>query len=173
MAEISLDDLWGNTTNVKSLTLEHHMAAQRGGFADFFIPFLATDKLKDAALNGQSGDIKFLKNQLVPLVNAISAQDDFATADVVRRFSPLLSSAHLSTAKDPISEIVLAETLVKNIYKLLTEGSKITVLDLLKAVNTSNLLQVPDNLALHLLADNEQFLDEDDNLESGANDYKV
>ena len=40
MADVTQDELWLDAVNVKSLTLEHHMAARRGGFADFFIPFL-------------------------------------------------------------------------------------------------------------------------------------
>lgn len=173
MAGIAQDDLWLNSTNVKSLTLEHHMAAHRGGFADFFIPFLGVDKLKDAALNGQSSDIAFLKNQLVPLINSIIIQDDFAIADFVRRFSPLLSPAHLSAVQDPISEIILAETLVKELHVLLTSGSNVTVLDLVKAVSKNNLLQVPDNLSLHLLEMEGRFFEEAEDVDSESNEFIV
>lgn len=173
MANVTQDDLWFDTANVKSLTLEHHMAAHRGGFADFLIPFLSVDKLKDAALNGQSSDIKFLKDQLVPLINAINIQDDFAIADIVRRYSPLLSPTHLSASQNPISEIVLAETLIRELNELLTGDSTVTVFDLIKAVNKNNLLQVPDSLSLHLLEINEQFLDTDDDIESEGHEFKV
>ncbi|MFT6390323.1 MAG: DNA helicase-2/ATP-dependent DNA helicase PcrA, partial [Cellvibrionaceae bacterium] len=45
MAEFANDNLWKDSKENKTLTLEHHMAAQRGGFSSFFSA-LYIDKLK-------------------------------------------------------------------------------------------------------------------------------
>ena len=38
MAEVTSDDEWMSAQAVKVLTVEHHMAARRGGFDGFFEP---------------------------------------------------------------------------------------------------------------------------------------
>jgi DNA helicase-2/ATP-dependent DNA helicase PcrA len=39
MAEQAADTEWNNKQSVMVLTLEHHMAARRGEFENFFCPF--------------------------------------------------------------------------------------------------------------------------------------
>lgn len=151
MAVDANDELWRNSDSVKSLTLEHHMAALRGGFADFLIPLLSVDKLKDAALNGQSSEIKFLKNQLLPLMEAIGFADDFAIANIIRNHSYLLSVEHLKGHEDPIGEIRLADSLVEELNGLQSTNPKLTLLDILKFISEKSLLSIPDTFKTYFV----------------------
>lgn len=60
MAEITNDNSWSNAEGgAKVLTLEHHMAARRGGFIDFFEPLYKVDKLSTGLLDGTLSGISF------------------------------------------------------------------------------------------------------------------
>ena len=48
MAEVTSDHEWRNQQAIKVLTLEHHMAARRGGFDGFFEPLYKVDSFKTA-----------------------------------------------------------------------------------------------------------------------------
>ena len=53
MAEITSDNQWsGDNQEIKMLTLEHHMAARRGGFSDFFEPLYEISTFKTGLLDG-------------------------------------------------------------------------------------------------------------------------
>jgi DNA helicase-2/ATP-dependent DNA helicase PcrA len=158
MAEDTDDQLWCSPEKVKILILEHHMAAQRGRFADFFLPLLKVDSLKDAALKGNGREIQFLKNQLVPLWRGIENQDDFAVANVIRNYSPLLSPSFLKEHPKAMDIIRCLCASVEYLRNLIKKSPRL--LDLLLAVSQHDLLVIPDIFYSQL------FIKETKNIES-------
>jgi DNA helicase-2/ATP-dependent DNA helicase PcrA len=87
MAEITSDDEWsGDNQEIKTLTLEHHMAARRGGFNDFFEPLYQVSKFKTGLLDGTLSGIPFFSQQVLPLVKSLQAEDRFAVARIGKFF---------------------------------------------------------------------------------------
>ena len=68
MAKITGDNKWiGEDADVKTLTLEHHMAAKRMGFSEVFEPLYNIDKLKTGLLDGTLSGMNFFTNTILPL----------------------------------------------------------------------------------------------------------
>jgi DNA helicase-2/ATP-dependent DNA helicase PcrA len=145
------DSGWADSTKVKTLTLEHHLAARRGKFDDFFVPLLAVDKLKDAALNGTSNTINFLVLQLLPLILEIGNQDDFAIANIIRRYSPILSADNLDGHSDPVAEIQRANSAVIELAELLSKPIRHSIVSILILIKKLGLLSLPESFEPHLI----------------------
>ena len=100
MAEVTSDDEWMNQQTIKVLTLEHQMAARRGGFDHFFEPLYSIPRFKTGLLDGTLNGIAFFTQQVLPLVQAMKSGDKFAVARVVKEHSPILSPKELSDSKN-------------------------------------------------------------------------
>ena len=145
MAEITSDDQWsGDNQEIKTLTLEHHMAARRGGFNDFFEPLYQISKFKTGLLDGTLSGIPFFSQQILPLVQSLQSQNSFAVARIVKKYSPLVSANTLKTSESSLDEIRKADNAVKSLFSLWDGDSDPALIDLLKAVAASDLFAIPD-----------------------------
>ncbi|WP_158227390.1 UvrD-helicase domain-containing protein [Pseudomonas syringae] len=162
MAKCTGDDAWTDSESVTALTLEHHMAAKRGGFSDFFLPFLEVERLRDAAINGESEDIRFLTLQFVPLIVAIRREDDFEIATIMRRYSPLLAGSNLVLSDDPISVLRTAQVYIDRIKLALDSDVGCTIIEICSLLKEGMILRLPETFAIHLGADLSINLPEDD-----------
>lgn len=150
MAQTSLDESWNNLKEVKCLTLEHAMAANRGGFAEFFLPLARVEKLRDAALNGTSREVKFITDQLLPLVRSINADALFETARIVKSFSTLLRSDNPDFLDDPLAVISSADESAEKLKEYLHHNEEASLLEVLKIIHDTRLLEIPDKLLVHI-----------------------
>lgn len=168
MAEISGDGNWScSKESVKILTLEHHMAANRGGFSSFFDPLYAVDKLKTGLLDGSLTGIPLFANQVIPLVKAIKNDDQFTATRIVRKYSPLLRKEVIRNSKSPREEIFKANNAVNRLLSLWAEGNTPSLNDILKEINHTSLFQIPESLMpivnrLNLKLDDHTFNIEDE-----------
>lgn len=145
MVEITSDDQWaGDNQEIKTLTLEHQMAARRGGFNDFFEPLYQISKFKTGLLDGTLSGIPFLSQQILPLVQSLQAQNSFAVARIVKKYSPLVSADTLKTSESSLDEIRKADNAVKSLFSLWDSDSDPSFIDSLKAVAASGLFAIPD-----------------------------
>ncbi len=165
MAELTGDDLWiGERSSQKVLTLEHHMAAQRGGFSNFFIPLYGVEKLKTGLLDGSNSGISFFSEKVLPLVNSLEAGNHFSVSKIVNKYSPLISKEHLEQSSEPKSDLIKAKRAVDALYSLWNEDSDPTLISIVKKIHTSNLFPVPELLALIAERPEHHYEDsEDDN----------
>ena len=148
MAEITSDDQWsGDNQDIKTLTLEHHMAARRGGFNDFFEPLYQISKFKTGLLDGTLSGIPFFSQQILPLVQSLQAKNRFAVARIVKKYSPLVSANTLKTSGSSLDEIRKADNAVKSLFSLWDGNSDPDLIDLLKEVVASSLFAIPDVFA--------------------------
>lgn len=161
MAEYTQDIAWRNNASVISLTLEHHMAARRGDFADFFLPFMDFDRLRDAAISGDSQEIKFLTLQLAPLLEAIAHGNDFEIANLMRRYSPVLQSSNLALEDDPIKALHDAQAHIDNIKSTLETTPPPSIIKICELLHAGRILRLPESFILHLNTD-EKFVSADD-----------
>lgn len=151
MAEITDDPLWSNSDgDVKTLILEHHMAALRMGFLEMFEPLYQVDRLKTALLDGSLPGLRLFSEQVLPLVRAKQNNDDFAVAAIVRKFSPLLTKATLKTLADlgidQLVQVKEAREAVEQLMVLWSNNAEPRFLDILRCINQTKLFEIPESL---------------------------
>lgn len=145
MAEITSDNQWsGDNQEIKVLTLEHHMAAKRSEFSDFFEPLYQVSKFKTGLLDGTLSGIPFFSQQILPLIKSLQAEKGFAVAKIVKKYSPLVSVDTLKTSESPLNEVRKADAAVKSLFSLWEGDSEPSLIDSLKAVAASGLFSIPD-----------------------------
>ena len=147
MAVITRDQNWNNAqADIKILTLEHHMAAKRGGFSIFFDPLYKVDKLKTSLLDGTLAGITLFAKQILPLVRANQAGEKFEVSRIVRKNSPILKKENLEACVNSIAEIGRANDATKKLFALWEGQTEPTMNDILKEVFRSGLFQIPEVL---------------------------
>ncbi|MXW15166.1 MAG: ATP-dependent helicase [Rhodothermaceae bacterium] len=144
MAEVSSDNEWLSQQAVKVLTLEHHMAARRGGFDRFFEPLYRIDNFRTGLLDGLLNGIPFFAQQVLPLVHAMRSNDRFAIARVVKDHSPIIFPERLSKSTTPLKEIRKAAKSVESLLSIWYDGADPILLDILKLIYDQDLFKIPD-----------------------------
>lgn len=145
MAAQSGDADWNAREKCKILTLEHHMAASRMGFATMFDALGGVDGFRTGLLDGTLPALRFFTSSVLPLVVAQQAGDKFSVAKVVRETSPLLSVQTLKDAPDQRKQLQLARAAVEHLLKL-WDGGEPTCGEILTNVAESSLFSLPDSL---------------------------
>lgn len=146
MAEFTNDMLWTDPKENKTLTLEHHMAAQRGGFSNFFNA-LYVDKLKTGLIDGTLSSISFFSQRVLPLINSLEVNNQFAASRILNNHSPLMIKEKFENSENPKAEIKKAKEAVDALYSLWENDSDPTLQSILKEIYRSGLFKVPDSLA--------------------------
>ena len=147
MAEVTSDNEWTNPQAIKVLTLEHHMAARRGGFDGFFEPLYKVNDFKTGLLDGTLRGIAFLAQQVLPLIQAMQSEDRFAVARVVKHHSPIVVPERLSGSTTSLEEIRKAGRSVESVFSLWDDGADPALLDVLKVIDDEGLFGIPDVFA--------------------------
>ena len=171
MAKITSDDEWRNQQAIKVLTLEHHMAARRGGFDGFFEPLYKIDKFKTGLLDGTQSGIAFFAQQVLPLVQAMQSEDRFAVARVVKGHSPIVAPERLSGSATSLEEIRKAGRSVESVFSLWDDGADPVLLDVLKVIDHEGLFGIPDVFA-PILSDADGQEEEAESVPADAEDDK-
>ena len=145
MAEITSDNQWSeDKQDIKTLTLEHHLAARRGGFSDFFEPLYKISNFKTGLLDGKLSGIPFFSQQVLPLVKSLQAGNKFAVAQVIKENSPLVSADALKDSESSLEEIRRADTAVQSLFSLWDSDTDPLLIQALKEIASSNLLSIPE-----------------------------
>lgn len=145
MAEISKDEKW--ITETKKLILEHHMAANRLGFNEFFCPIYNVEKFKNGVLDGSLMQIKFFTSIIIPLIQAHQSNNSFEEMKIIRKYSPLMSKKNFN--KDTKCQKEILQNIkqgVNKLYKLWNDGREPNCIEILKNVEKSGLFEIPDKL---------------------------
>lgn len=147
MSEIAKDVSWvEQSSEIKVLTLEHHMAATRMGFFNLFEPLYKMSSLQTGLLEGTLSGLRLFSNYILPLVNANEVDDDFAIARIVRENSPLLRSDLLAKSNNQKDEILKAKKAVDSLLSLWSNANDPKLIDIFTNVSESKLFEIPDSL---------------------------
>ena len=147
MAGVTSDDAWLNQQGVKTLILEHQMAAHRGGFARFFEPLYRISKFKTGVLDGTLPGLAFLAQRVLPLVKSLQSGDRFAVARIVLEHSTIVSPDILSESMNALEEIRRAKRSVDSVYSLWIDKRDPPLLDILNVIRQERLFEIPDEFA--------------------------
>ena len=143
MAELCDDPAWRDQAKVKALTLEHHMAASRGGFLQMFRALDRDSRLSTGLRTGELAGLRLFTERVAPLITAAHANNAFAVMAHLRATSPLLrrsAIAEMSTSEDPLQPIRAG---VDALLSLDTEGPDTTFLTVLQCVEEHRLFEIP------------------------------
>ena len=158
MVKISKDDKW--LIDTKKLILEHHMAANRLGFKNFFTPIYNVEKFKNGILDGSLVQIKFFTSIIIPLVQAHQSNNSFEEMKIIRKYSPILSKKNFNKdtkcQKETLQNIKQS---VNELFKLWNDEKEPNCIDILKNIEKSGLFEIPDKLKDILI--NEDLNDEE------------
>jgi DNA helicase II / ATP-dependent DNA helicase PcrA len=144
MAESAEDELW--KSDYKALTLEHHMAARRLGFAPLFETLAKVNRLRQGVLDGSLPGLTFFSKQVLPLVEALQLGDRFTAAAVARKFSPFMDRRTLATQREQIKQIGTAKAATDDLMALWREERNPTFGEVLDSIRRTGLFEIPDGL---------------------------
>lgn len=150
MAVLTKDADWNEREKCKILTLEHHMAAKRMGFATVFETLGSIDDFRTGLLDGTLPAVRFFTANILPLVTAQQKADKFAAAKVVRDFSPLLNAQTIKDAPDQREQLRSARSAVESLMKLWDNGEPNCGM-ILSNVAESGLFSLPESLKALIL----------------------
>jgi DNA helicase-2/ATP-dependent DNA helicase PcrA len=145
MAQITEDAEWNDLSKCKILTLEHHMAATRMGFAGIFEPLAAVSEFRTGLLDGSLPATRFFAKDVLSLVEAEQRGDKFAAANAIRDASPLFSPDAVKKQKDAKAHLASVRAAVKSLMGLWVAGEP-KCIDVLANVAASGLFYIPDSL---------------------------
>lgn len=135
------DAKWsGADADVKTLTIEHMMAARRLGFAQFFGPLSKVDKYQMAFLQGKVSELDFFTKEVLPIADSING-DGRNALEILKAYSPLLSKQNTEKPYELYLRCRDDSQKVANIV-----NGNHSIRDVVKVVCSSQLLPVPDVL---------------------------
>lgn len=135
------DAKWsGADADVKTLTIEHMMAARRLGFAQFFGPLSKVDKYQMAFLQGKVSELDFFTKEVLPIADSING-DGRNALEILKACSPLLSKQNTEKPYELYLRCRDDSQKVANIV-----NGNHSIRDVVKVVCSSQLLPVPEVL---------------------------
>ena len=146
MAELTGDVGWKQRENgVKTLILEHHMAAKRLGFLPMWQALHGVSHLQTGLLDGSLPPLRFFSHTVLPLIRSHHQGDRFGVASVVRAQSPFLGRLGMKACGgDQLAQIAAAKRGVESLAELWGQGSGPTFLDVLIRVRNTRLFTIPE-----------------------------
>ena len=146
MATITGDEKWTNPKSIKTLTLEHRMAATRMGFLEMFVPLYEAESWRTSFLKGLLPAARFFTADILPLVKAKQSRDRFAICRFAKALSPLLTPEAIRAAEDKKAQLQKVTTAIDLLMTLWKDGADPILLDVLRCVAQSELLAIPESL---------------------------
>lgn len=146
MAKVTGDEKWNEPNAIKTLTLEHRMAASRMGFLDMFAPLYEVDSWRTSFLEGMLPVSRFFTDEVLPLIKAKQAGDRFAIARISKVLSPLLTTEALRAAEDKQKHLQMVTAAIDELMTLWKDGADPTLSQVLRCIARNKLLAIPDSL---------------------------
>ncbi|HFF3441548.1 TPA: UvrD-helicase domain-containing protein [Escherichia coli] len=155
MATQTGDDYWrsgdDDLERVKHLVIVHQMSARRLGFGDLYAALnsKAPSAFKDGFLDGSAWPISSCVKFLIPIAIAHTNNQKLEVMRLIREYSLLLDKESLGGAS-VAERLRLLSELVDSISAGIVGHSEATIGDLLKQVNSSDLLVLDPRLVSYL-----------------------
>ncbi|WP_144283972.1 UvrD-helicase domain-containing protein [Chryseobacterium echinoideorum] len=151
MKEAAKDDKWsGDDSEVMTLTLEHHMAASRIGFSNFFAPLYGVDKLKTSLLDGSSSSVNLFTKIILPLHKAHMKKNKFEIANIVKQHSHLIDKQTLQNDDNKLEILHTVNGKVNELLSLWNEDNCPLLMEILEKIQETNLFKIPSVLKVVL-----------------------
>ncbi|MDD1498979.1 UvrD-helicase domain-containing protein [Agrobacterium sp. CNPSo 3708] len=144
MANIAADEAWTEPEAIKSLILEHKMAARRLGFIELYEPLYGFEPFRTGLRDGTLPCLTFFATRIAPLIEA--QHDKFALMRVITKHSLLMLPERLKAAENQKAHLKKVDEAVKSLLALFSENASPTFFAILQNVKNSGLFAIPDVL---------------------------
>ena len=94
---------------------------------------------------------------MLPLIKAKQAEDEFAVAQIVKKYSPLLDKKVLKDCDNQIEQIKKANSAVESLMTLWREGLEPSLLATIKKIFELNLFSLPEHFLIIAKRIDEEF----------------
>ncbi len=151
MSEITKDIKWSSDSDVmeiKTLILEHHMAARRMGFLDFFEPLYKEGKIATSLLDGSLSGANFFAKIILPLIEAMRKDDKFEIARIIKKHSKFLKKDEILKNPEQIDNLRKSREALTSLLSLWDNQNDPSLLEILINIHKSGLFPIPDSLIL-------------------------
>ena len=147
MSTYTGDNKWLDSSNNKYLTLEHHMAAKRLGFDDFFAPLYKVPSFKQGVGDGSLSIIAALSKIIIPLFEAHKENNRFAVMQLIKQYSPLL---HESVKQHSFNDVKLKQLheSTERLLKLWNDENDPLCIEILRIVYKEKLFELPSDVEI-------------------------
>lgn len=149
MFKITKDIKWNPDSDVfetKTLILEHHMAARRMGFLEFFEPLYKESKLSTSLLDGTLAGANFFTKIILPLILAHQNNNKFEIARIVKKYSNFLRKEELFKSSEQLQNIKKSKIALNSLLSLWSDNKDPLLIEILINVFESGLFPIPDSL---------------------------
>lgn len=155
MKDITKDSLWHaeENKNVKMLILEHHMAARRMGFFEFFAPLYEQDKLRTGMLDGTLPTLRLFTKIILPLIEAHKAGDQFEVTRIVKTNAEILTKEQLIQSKEQFENVMKAKEMLESLILLWKDDKDPLLKDIMQNIFNSKLFSIPETLQPIIISD--------------------
>jgi DNA helicase II / ATP-dependent DNA helicase PcrA len=162
MKDMTKDSLWHveENKNVKMLILEHHMAARRMGFFEFFAPLYEKDKLRTGMLDGTLPALRLFTKIILPLIEAHKVGDQFEVTRIVKANAEILTKEQLMQSKEQLENIKKAKDMLESLLLLWKDDKDPLLKDILQNVFDSKLFSIPEALQPIIISASENVVTE-------------
>lgn len=145
MLGITGSSAW-NSNEIKTLVLEHRMAARRTGFLNMFVALNESQNFKTGFLDGTLEFVNFFAEIIYPLFTAQEANDQFTIMRILKKYVPALSYDVLKDVPNQLESIKDIKAKLKKLYELYKTNQKVTFLEILREVQRLKLFDIPKEL---------------------------
>ena len=142
MADETGDDKWKDAMEVKTLILEHRMAAVRLGFEDFYDKFYNVGRYCEDFLKGETADMRVFMEIIFPIMESYAKGDKERVFEIVQDNCIMLSKK-IALSVQQIKEV---SAKVKAIIATCT-ANDCTIEQAVKCVVDANLFKISPMLA--------------------------
>lgn len=146
MATTTNDSGWCDVARVKTLALEHRMAASRGGFLEMFDALSQDPRLSNGLRKGELAGLRLFTERVAPLIAAVRAEDAFGAMAHLRAHSPLLKRTAMNADHPADGPLAPARAAVDALTVLNPESPSTTYLNVLECVAEHGLFEIPEAL---------------------------
>jgi len=145
MADLTGDEKWKNRQEVKSLILEHHMAANRMGFREMFTALYPAEEFRLGLLDGTLSEIRIFSEIILPILEAHKNGDKFAIANVAKNNSRFFKKQYMHEHKTEAKRILeKAKVEIEKLCKKYDDNlNNITFGELLKIAYAGGIFGIP------------------------------
>ena len=150
MREITNDDKWNIRSEIKTLILEHHMAATRSGFHKFYKP-LYDSALRSKLSAADTQSLRFLVGTFCEFINSVKSKNDFNIIRILRSSSDIFLD--FSTVEDQLTYLKNIRDKKNELFDLLMDSNS-SIKIILNYIYETNLLNIPPLLIQALILDN-------------------
>lgn len=165
LSERTGDSAWCDPADVKTLVIEHHMAADRLGFMNIFSAIYPVKTLRTGFRDNSLAPLRLFSERILPLVEASQEDDRYAVMSILRNHSPLLTKEKLQLAGGTTeAPMKIVRSAVCDIMEHFKDDSDPSCGEILLTVKDSGLFTIPEGLLNALALRNNEPSEEYDDI---------